>query len=182
MEQKPKLSKFQAAAAISEILDQLSQKDAIEVLKMVSAVYDRHLVSNFAPVTTVPQGPASRGGRTSSGRGRGRASSAPQGPSDQKKELNAKMKVVKDNIRAEVSKSGKNLSSDHPLILERNQLLKELTEIRTGSNRQRDDIDSEGSKSPKRQSPKEKKASSSESKTGSITSPSLPKGGEEEKS
>jgi hypothetical protein len=163
---------------INEILDKCSKKDAVEVLKMVSAINDCHLVSNFAPVTRVPVGQSTRGGGSGSGRGRGKASSAPQ-RNPQKKVLDQTLEKIKDQIREEVKKNGNQaLKPDHSLVLERDEILARLYELKHGSSHFGNEDDTESSK--KKSSSTSSKGKKEEGKApGSNHSPSPPKGSEE---
>jgi hypothetical protein len=87
------------------------------------------------------------------------------------------MKILKEKIRAEVKKSGSTvLSTEHPLIKERNLLLEQLAELKDGSNRYGDRSSSSSPKGQKRESPKESTSASKKSQE-SINSPPLPKEG-----
>jgi len=177
---QPKINKFEAAAQISAILSQLTKKEATDVLKMVGAVYDFHLTSNFTPAA--PSGPPSgrgRGGVTTPRGGKGNAQPPRQSKPKTRevKALEAQLELVKDKIRAEVKAQGSsNLDSEHPLVFERDSLLGALKKAREGSSSLRNSGTS--SDSEKKAKPSKKKDPSTEdAKDTSITSPPRPKDG-----
>jgi hypothetical protein len=171
--------RFIAAAEINLILSKLSKKEAIEVLKMVGAIYDQHLVSNFVPSAPVPMGPPTggRGGRKA-GIGRGRGSTGTKSPSEkpslEKRSLNTQLALVKQKIHEEIQKTGnKALPEQHDLVLQRNDLLRRLAELKEGSSRQSDDV--KGQHPPREEEGQNDEDPPSEKK-GSNDSPAPPQG------